>query len=148
MPALVGDLEALKLLDLDAAGLGEYKTFVSQILPKYASSKQPVKPATTPLKAYKRAVSNSNAAAAAYAQANMNAKVANKLFKHQVQASGTGGGSNQSMLNYYQNPQFLTSTASLAAQSKSNPAGNYANFDNTFLNGNNPGFNSVYLSGY
>ena len=120
LPTLIGDIEALKLIDLDAAGLSEYKNFVSNILPKYASGIQPIK-------TFKRSIPPIS-----YSQAQLNKK-ANKPPKQPA--------TSQNLLNYYQNPQFLKSTASLA-QSKIN---GFSGYDNIYHNNQ---FNSVYLSGY
>jgi hypothetical protein len=129
-------LDGLQYVDLDAAGLSEYKHFVKNILPKYSSSIQPV------VKFYNKLVTpppNSQMSGNIQFMAKRGSSSSQKHLRAQ-------NSSQQSYMAYYQNPQFLTSNTSMAAQPK---ISNYPTYDNTMtFNNSNPLFNSVYLSGY
>lgn len=145
-PRLMNDLEALQHIDLDAMGLSEYKHFVKNILPKYSN-------AINPVKYYK----NNNNINHVPVVSNVNGRMESQKVAVPKRASSQSHrphvrnqlANQQNYMNYYQNPQFITSGTSMAVQTKLN---NYPKYEHNFnsvpvINGNKV-FNSVYLSGY
>jgi hypothetical protein len=124
----------LQYIDLDAKGLGEYKHFVKNILPKYGHAIQPG------VKLYNKPSSQMSGSLQLFTN-----KEISSYKPAQVQIVNHRNYTNPQ--SYYQNPQFLTSNHNLAVQANLN---NYpTNYDTSgIFNNSNPLFSSVYLSGY
>ena len=141
-PKNLADLDALQHIDLDAAGLSEYKHFVKNILPKYSH-------AIHQAKYYKKhtpvvsVMSGSVVSTDALTPKRASSSSQKTARTPQVATQ-------QAYLNYYQNPQFLTAGQNYNYLMSTQPkaSGNYAKYDNSNNNNNKQLFNSVYLSGY